>query len=134
LIIFFGILVLLFLIIASISRQSTGNKVAEAESHVAQSATNLDEAELLISNCGEPSKDDSTEYDQPRPIFPTRIIEYRAKKLRFIFAQGSGKVGDPPPYRWKLFGATDMTSRDPSRARPVQPDEIARRMPCWAGK
>jgi hypothetical protein len=90
-----------------------------------------DDAALLISRCGQPANDDSTAYDSPRPPIPARIIEYRSQKLRFAFIP-AGKLGDPPPYRWRFLGITDMTASDPSKARVVMPEEAVRRMPCWS--
>ncbi len=92
------------------------------------------DAELLLARCGQPSTDDSTENDNPRPPIPSRIIEYKKQRLRFMFIPGgTAKLGDPPPYKWKLIGITDMTATDPSKARVVKPSEAVRRMPCWSG-
>jgi len=113
---------------------SLGDRNKTAEPSVSES-TATNDAELLLSRCGQPSRDDSTENDNPRPLIPTRTIEYKQKKLRIMFIPGGGsKVGDPPPYHWKLIGITDMTSADPSKARVVTPKEVAARMPCWTGK
>jgi hypothetical protein len=91
-----------------------------------------DDASLLVARCGQPSSDDSTAYDNPRPPIPSRTIEYRKQKLRFLFVPGFGAtMGDSPPYRWKLVGTTDMTASDPSKARVVMPSEAVTRMPCW---
>jgi len=103
------------------------------ESTTSTPATASDDAALLLSRCGAPSSDDSTAYDDPRPPIPSRIIEFSAKRLRFMFIP-SGKLGDPPPYKWKLIGIADMAAIDPSKARVVQPDEAIRRMPCWSSK
>lgn len=89
------------------------------------------DAERLIARCGHPTKDDSTEHDNPRPPIPSRVIEYAKQRLRFMFIPGDGRVGDPPPYKWKLIGITDMSAKDPSKARVVAPSEAASRMPCW---
>jgi hypothetical protein len=92
------------------------------------------DAELLLARCGQPSRDDTTENDKPRPPIPSRIIEYKKQRLRMMFIPGSGaKVGDPPPYNWKLIGITDMTATDPSKARIVTSSEAVKRMPCWSG-
>ncbi len=40
----------------------------------------------------------------------------------------SGKVGDPPPYKWKLFGISDTKTN-----AVVPAGEATRRLPCWAG-
>jgi len=89
-----------------------------------------DDAQIILSQCGKPSKDSSTAYDKPRPPMVTRIIEYRQQKLRYLFIPRNGKVGDPPPYQWKLVGITDMGARDPSKARVVDVSEAQSRMPC----
>jgi hypothetical protein len=91
------------------------------------------DAELLIARCGRPSSDDTTANDNPRPPIPTRIIEYRRQRLRFLFIPGKDtNLGDPPPYKWSLFGTTDMTAKDPAKARVVMPSEAVARMPCWS--
>jgi hypothetical protein len=93
------------------------------------------DADLLVARCGRPTSDDSTANDDPRPPIPSRTIEYRGKKLRFMFIPGGNiALGDPPPYQWKFVGVTDMTAADPSQARVLSPAEAVRRMPCWAGK
>lgn len=89
-----------------------------------------DDAGLLIARCGQPSGDESSENDSPRPPIPSRVIEYQQYGLRAMFTPGDGaKVGDPPPYHWKLVGITDMQTE-----ATVMPNEAAKRMPCWAGK
>ncbi len=89
-----------------------------------------DDAGLLIGRCGPPSGDESSENDSPRPLIPSRVVEYQQYGLRAMFTPGDGtKVGDPPPYHWKLVGITDMQTE-----ATVMPDEAAKRMPCWVGK
>jgi hypothetical protein len=115
----------------TLTNEQTNRSVVESAPGVG--ATN--DAEILISRCGQPSKDDSTDYDNPRPPIPTRIVEYKNQRLRFMFIPGGGaQLGDPPPYHWKLVGVTDMTAKDPSKARVVSASEAVRRMPCWSGE
>ncbi len=93
------------------------------------------DAELLIARCGQPSSDISSEHENPRPLIPSRIIEYRKQRLRFTFVPGGNtRPSDSPPNQWKLVGITEMTAANPSHARVVSPSEAVRRMPCWAGK
>jgi hypothetical protein len=93
------------------------------------------DAQLLIAHCGTPSGDGSSEYEDPRPPIPSRVIEYDSHKLRFVFLPGGDiKLGDPPPYQWKLIGITDMTAADPSQATVVSVPEAVERMPCWSRK
>jgi hypothetical protein len=41
----------------------------------------------------------------------TLLLEYRNEGVRFSFIPGYGaKIGDPPPYRWKLMGFQDPKS------------------------
>ncbi len=126
-----GIL-LLVLLVGVVSREAESDQPAvPAGTASASSAAPTNDAEMLLSRCGNPTLDDSTEYDVPRPPFPTRVIEYNNAKLRAIFIPGDGSPGDPPPYRWKLMGITDMTAKNPANARVVSPSEAAARMPCW---
>src|SRR5205809_6344098 len=105
--VFIGLLVLCFIgLIDRIFR------TASVLNHAVGISTGPD---LLIARCGQPSSDESSEYENPRPPFPTRIVEYRKNRLRFLFVVASGRVGDPPPYQWKLLGITDMTASDPSK-------------------
>jgi hypothetical protein len=123
-----GFLLMVFILVILAVREKPGDRVENATADIAIN----DEAGRLISQCGPPTSDESTQYDNPRPPIVTRIIEYRQKKLRFIFIPGyDSRVGDPPPYRWKLSGITDMTGRDPPKARTVDTDEAIRRMGCW---
>jgi len=132
----FMVMVILIIIFAPDSSQNSAVSPAITDSTgrpVPAGVTN--DAELLIARCGQPSSDDSTAYDNPRPPIPSRTIEYKKEKLRFMFIPGGGAtVEDAPPYKWKLVGITDMKAADPSQARVVSVSEAARRMPCWAGK
>ena len=90
------------------------------------------DAELLLARCGRPTKDESTENNTPRPLIPSRVIEYKRQDLRFLFLPDS-KLTDAPPYRWKLIGIIDATATNPSEAQVVDPTEAAKRLPCWLG-
>jgi|SRR6266850_120731 len=115
----------------TLTNEQTNRSVVES----APASTATNEAELLIERCGRPSNDDSAENDIPRPPIPSRVVEYKKQRLRFLFIPGgTAKLGDAPPYQWKLVGVTDMSSADPSTARVVSASEAARRMPCWSGK
>lgn len=88
-----------------LSRSPTASRALGTS--VPASVTN--DAELLVYQCGKPDLDDSTENDRPRPLIPTRFIEYRAAGLRFGYVPGGdAKAGDPPPYRWTLAGVVDI--------------------------
>ncbi len=90
----------------------------------------MDQAELILSRCGTPTRDASTAYEQPRPPVPSRVIEYADQKLRFLLAPAEGvNLDDPPPYSWQLIGVTDMESPD-EKGRVVEPPEAKARMPC----
>ena|SRR3990167_4689666 len=68
-----------------------------------------DDADKIILMYGPPDEDESTAYDNPRPPFPTRFLTYNAERTMAIFLP-DGKLGDPPPYRWKSLGFTDPTN------------------------
>ncbi len=91
--------------------------------------TPQNDADEVVIHCGKPYKDDSTAYDSPRPPLVTRFIEYNIKgtHLRFIYVPGNGRVGDPPPYDWKLqMVANVKTNKLFSR------DQLSHLMPCTA--
>jgi hypothetical protein len=117
------------------SSDTETNKTTPAASPSIAGSTGMNDAELLLAHCGQPSSDDSAENDDPRPPIPSRIIEYKEKRLRFMFVpSGVAKLGDPPPYKWELIGITDMSAVDPSKARVVTRSEADKRMPCWNGQ
>lgn len=92
-------------------------------------ATVTNDADLLVFRCGKPDVDDSTQNDNPRPAIVTRSIEYRKSRLRVLFVPGGdAKPGDPPPYKWKLFGIVDTRTK-----RPMRIDAAVKRLPCWTG-
>jgi len=80
-----------------------------------------DDASEIIKRLGRPDKDDSTEYDQPRPPVVTRWLDYTRQNVRVMLVPAN-RVGDPPPYTWKLMGFTDL-----ARQQKISPDEVARR-------
>lgn len=97
-------------------------------SGMANAAT--DQAGLILSQCGKPTRDASTAYEEPRPPVPSRVIEYADQKLRFLFAPAEGvNLDDPPPYPWQLIGVTDMASPD-EKGPAVELTEAKVRMPC----
>lgn len=92
------------------------------------------DAELLLSRCGTPDIDDSTQYDSPRPPIPTRLITYRKARLRFAYVPGGGaKIGDPPPYQWRLMGIVDTRTNTALSAANLKP-VLSGRLPCAMGK
>jgi len=82
-----------------------------------------DDLELLVLRYGKPDEDDSTAYDNPRPPIPSRWVTYRKEHLQAAFIPRGGKVGDPPPYSWRLVGFTDPRTRSV-----VRPAEAVTRM------
>src|SRR4051812_14741037 len=80
-----------------------------------------DDASEIIKRLGRPDKDDSTEYDQPRPPVVTRWLDYRRQNVRVLLVP-TNRVGDPPPYTWKLLGFADL-----AKQQKLSPEEVARR-------
>jgi hypothetical protein len=67
-----------------------------------------DEFAPIIASVGRPEKEDSTQYDRPRPPLVTKWIEYHPKNVKLAFL-AIGNAGDPPPYSgWKLIGYSDI--------------------------
>src|ERR1035437_7025929 len=58
-----------------------------------------DDQQLIVARFGLPDKDDSTDYDAPRPPIPTRFMTYQKEHVRFIFVPD--KFRQPAPSRWK---------------------------------
>lgn len=97
------------------------------------SSTPNNDADLLISRCGAPDKDDSTAYDTPRPPIPTRLITYKRAHLMFAYYPDDKKVGDPPPYTWKLLGIKDTRTNTAVKAQHLR-SVLSRRLPCSMDK
>ena len=76
-------------------------------------ATNQDQADeftAMVALLGRPNKEDSTQYDSPRPPIVSRFIEYQPENIRIGFFP-TGRMGDPPPYKaWKLLGYVDIAT------------------------
>lgn len=67
-----------------------------------------DEYGPIVARYGRPERDDSTEYDTPRPAIVTRFVEYRPENVKIALVP-MGSMGDPPPYRgWKVIGYIDI--------------------------
>jgi hypothetical protein len=129
---FLGIPFVISLIFAINSSPDATSRVTDSKGRpVSPGVTN--DAELLLARCGRPSKDDSTDHDKPRPPIPSRIVEYKKQRLRFLFVPGGQTPIGEPPYQWKFVGITDMTATNPAKARVVDPSEAVKRMPCWSG-
>ncbi len=71
-----------------------------------------DDCELIVQRFGPPDAVDSTDYDVPRPAFPTKWVTYKKEHVRFLFIPYAG-LGVPPPYRWRLIGTTDPRTKKP---------------------
>ncbi len=77
----------------------------------------------IIAKYGKPDHTKSTEYDNPRPPFVTRLLEYKKEHVRFSFLP-TAQIGSPPPYEsWYLLGTQD--TRDNSV---ISAEEAAQRM------
>lgn len=62
----------------------------------------------IVAKYGAADSDDSTQFDKPRPLIVTRILEYKKEHVRLAFVPDvpSGQI--PPPYKkWKLVGCID---------------------------
>jgi hypothetical protein len=60
---------------------------------------------------GDPDEDRSTVSEQPRPLWQTRWLDYRAEKVRFIFGDLDMVDQTGPATRWGLMAVTDLENR-----------------------
>jgi hypothetical protein len=126
----FGIGIIGVFILAFISGSSTPSSQNHDSLGRPLAASVTNDADLLLSRCGRPDADISTENDSPRPPIPTRLIEYRKQRVKVVFVPGGqARVNDPPPYQWKLMGVFD-----PKTKKTVNLTQAAKRLPCWTGK
>ncbi len=71
----------------------------------------------LSARYGDPDIDDSTAYDQPRPIIVTRILRYTKAKVQIVYV-ADARVGAPPPYiGWKFLAFQDTETKQPINLR-----------------
>ena len=69
---------------------------------------------------GKPDRVDSTEYDSPRPLIVTRLLDYKSERVRFVFFPDA-PVGSGPPYTtWKLMGMLDTKTKTTLTAAEVE--------------
>ena len=96
-------------------------------------ASITNDAELLIYRCGKPDTDYSGENEVPRPLIPPRLITYKKAHLRFAYIPGGdSKVGDPPPYKWKVVGVVDTKTEKAIKAGNLE-TTLRARLPCVLG-
>jgi hypothetical protein len=118
-----GIAVFVLLALWATTREATSRSVAaESKSRVFVLPPTLketpvdmvsDDFKRIVSLCGQPDTDDSTEYDSPRPPMVTRWITYSNEAVEIILYP-IGKYGDPPPYKsWKVLGYVDPSTKIP---------------------
>jgi len=88
------------------------------------------DAELLFYRCGQPDRDESSANEKPRPLIPTRWLEYKRAHLKFAYIPASVKMGDPPPYKWDLIGVIDTSTNTAVSAERFS-DILRKRLPCY---
>jgi hypothetical protein len=127
---FIGIVIICIFFIVFIAAIFGGsNSTSTATDSTSQPAPTND-ANSLISRCGKPDVDDSTDYDNPRPPIPSRMLTYNKAHLMFAYVPGGGaKIGDPPPYQWKAFGVIDTRTKQAIDTLPLR-EILTKRMPC----
>lgn len=75
--------------------------------------------DAVIAKYGKPDAVESTEYDDPRPPFVTRMLTYRKERVRCVFLPDE-PVGSPPPYKkWLFLGAQDARDNSVLKAEEV---------------
>ena len=83
----------------------------------------------IVAKYGKPDRIKSTENDNPRPPFVTRMLEYKKEHVRFSFLP-TAPIGSPPPYEsWYLLG-----TQDPRDNSVISAEEAAQRMQNRAKK
>lgn len=116
-----GWFILAFIIVLVASLSTTHESASQTQA----TSRSDGQVEALISRCGMPSKDESSENENPRPIIMTRILDYRKANVRFIFFPDSAP-DSPPPYRWKLSLMSDL------KGKGLTAKDVRRRLPCMA--
>ncbi|MGH7869583.1 MAG: hypothetical protein ACREP9_18625, partial [Candidatus Dormibacteraceae bacterium] len=114
-----GVLCVLILVIAALN---SGNGPQDSSNAPSKPG---DGVAVLISKCGKPDVDDSTQFDKPRPPIVTRWLVYKKYHVKTLFV-ARGNFGEAPPYSgWNLIGITDSRTN-----KPLPPSLWDRRLPC----
>jgi hypothetical protein len=101
--------------------KSCGDSTTQTEKSAANDATSM------ITKCGIPDEDYSSENENPRPVLPMRTLEYKSQNIRFVFTPPDDtKVGATPPYRWTLSMVLDTVTNEP-----LDIQIALKRMPCF---
>jgi hypothetical protein len=86
-----------------------------------------DDASILLTRCGPADSQNSTAYDDPRPLVPNLKIAYTKAKVQAVFLPGTDvSEGDAPPYHWKLLGFADAADEH----NVLTKEEARRRLSC----
>ena len=97
----------------STERSSSPARSGDADDRrglAAISRSSADHYSAVLAAYGTPERDDSTEYDDPRPPVVTRLIEYRPENVKIALVVNA-RLGDPPPYAsWKIIGCIDINT------------------------
>jgi hypothetical protein len=104
-----GMVILGAVLLVLVMVTSPSEPARDQERAAVSSSQSSDDADRVVAHCGHFDRDDSTAYDTPRPLIPTRILEFRAVQVKAIFYPDA-KVGSAPPYRWKLVGFVDLST------------------------
>jgi hypothetical protein len=121
------VLVLIFFVMSALQRQPSTGPSPTASNVIVNGVSTDNEAEMLISRCGQASKDTSSDPPHSSPaLAPTRIIEYRKSRLRFMFKLLRGAAV------WHLVEISEIP-RGNSNAHVVTQKEALTRMKCWGG-
>lgn len=123
------VILLALIVFNAATNPSGGLGTSSSGSVVPPSSLGRDDAELLISRCGNPDVDDSTAYDNPRPPIPTRMVTYKKAHLRFAYIPRDSQPGKPPPYRWKMLGIVDTRNESAVTAATLKAT-LTKRLPC----
>jgi hypothetical protein len=80
---------------------------------------------VTLDRYGPPDQDYSAEDETPRPPMVTRLLTYRAERVRLIYMPTDFTFGMPPPYRngWVLVSALDHLA-----SKAISSQEAARRL------
>jgi hypothetical protein len=113
-----------FIMSAGHRQQATG---AATNNVTVNGISTANEAEILVSRCGQPSKDVLSDSPQTPAMAPMRIIDYGKSHLRFMFKLLRGTAV------WHLVKITDIPHGH-AREHTVTSKEAATRMNCWGAQ
>ena len=103
-------------------------RLALAGGSSGQKSDTVEETENFIAKYGVPDRDDSNQYQSPRPLMITRVLTYEEENIRVVCIPRAEKGAAPPYKAWKLMIFQD-TRDNALLTSSLVAERLSKRMP-----